>query len=175
MKNLRTHAQAIIVVITVALSSCHNYETALKKNFDFPAPDSSKFDVLDKPSGKMFDLLSTVSTGIDFVNKVQFGFMADNNLYVNYYNGGGVAVLNYNNDSLPDLYFTGNIVPDELYVNKGNMQFEKVSDKAKEYGIDCPDCFSMGAVFFDYDNDGDMDLYVKNHPSDYVERMRFNN
>src|SRR5205085_187967 len=147
----------------------------------------------------------------------------------NYYNGGGVAVLNYNNDSLPDLYFTGNIVPDELYVNKGNMKFEKVSDKAgilrknkgwstgvalvdingdglddiyvlrsrykdslshlfyvsngdgtyteraKEYGIDCADCFSMGAVFFDYDNDGDMDLYVKNHPSDYVERMRFNN
>lgn len=229
MRNFRTSVQGVIIVFIAMLASCTNYEKAYKKNFDFPPPDSSKFNLPDVASGKLFDLLSTKSTGIDFVNKVQFGFMQDNNLYVNYYNGGGVAVLNYNNDSLPDLFFTGNIVPDELYVNEGNMHFKKVSEQAgilrkdkgwstgvsivdingdgvddmyvcrsrwkdslsnlfyvsngngtyiekgKDYGIDCSDCYTMGAVFFDYDNDGDMDLYVKNHPSDYVERMRFNN
>ena len=229
MKDFKSRAKSVLILLTLAVSACTNYESAYKKNFDFPPPDSTKFNLPDVPSGKMFDLLSAKSTGIDFLNAVQFGFMQDNNLYVNYYNGGGVAVLNYNNDSLPDLYFTGNLVPDELYVNEGNMKFKSVSDKAgilrknkgwstgvslvdinndglddiyvlrsrwkdslahlfyvsngdgtyteraKEYGIDCPDCYSMGAVFFDYDNDGDMDLYVKNHPTDYVERMRFNN
>ncbi len=229
MKNKRAPLLSATLLIMITVSACRNYERAYQRNFDFPPPDSTKFNLPDVASGKMFDLLSGKSTGIDYVNNVQFGFMEDNNLYVNYYNGAGVAMLNYNNDSLPDLYFTGNIVPDELYVNEGNFQFKKVSDKAgilrknkgwstgvaivdinndgvddiyvlrsrwkdslshifyvsngdgtytdraKEYGIDCHDCFSMGAVFFDYDNDGDMDLYVKNHPSDYVERMRFNN
>jgi len=229
MKNLKALFKSAIIVVVIMQAACTNYESAYKKNFDFPPPDSSKWNYPDVPSGKLFDLLSGKSTGIDFVNKVQFGFMEDNNLYVNYYNGGGVAVLNYNNDSLPDLYFTGNIVPDALYQNEGNFHFKNVSaqagilqknkgwstgvsivdingdglddiyvlrsrykdslahlfyvsngdgtytEKAKDYGIDCPDCYSMGAVFFDFDNDGDMDLYVKNHPTDYVERMRFNN
>lgn len=222
---------ALIVLLTMGLSfpQCTNYESALKKSFDFPPPDSTKFNYPDVPSGKMFDLLGSKSTGIDFLNAVQFGFMQDNNLYVNYYNGGGVAIINYNNDSLPDLYFTGNIVPDRLYVNEGGMRFRDVSaqagipqknkgwstgvstcdingdgfediyvlrsrwkdtltnlfyvsngdgtytERGQEYGVDCPDCYSMGAVFFDADNDGDLDLYVKNHPTDYVERMRFNN
>src|SRR5437868_15447362 len=117
MRNYRTGIYGLITVLTALIASCTNYEKVYQRNFDFPPPDSSKYNVPDVASGKMFDLLSTKSTGIDFVNKVQFGFMADNNLYVNYYYGGGVAVLNYNNDSLPDLYFTGNIVPDELYVN----------------------------------------------------------
>ncbi|MCS6917629.1 MAG: FG-GAP-like repeat-containing protein [Chitinophagales bacterium] len=221
-------AFALLVLVT-PMMHCTNYESALKKNFDFPPPDSTKFNYPDVPSGKMFDLLGSKSTGIDFINKVQFGFMADNNLYVNYYNGAGVAVINYNNDSLPDLYFTGNIVPDRLYVNEGGMRFRDVTEQAgiplknkgwstgvatcdinrdgfedlyvlrsrwkdsvtnlfyvsngdgtytergKEYGVECIDCYSMGAVFFDADNDGDLDLFVKNHPTDYVERMRFNN
>jgi hypothetical protein len=229
MKNRKEQVKYVGFFLLLTLAACSNYEQAYKKNFDFPPPDSTKFNLPDMPSGKLFDLLSEKSTGIDFLNAVQFGFMQDNNLYVNYYNGGGVAVLNYNNDSLPDLYFTGNLVADELYVNEGNMKFRKVSEQAgilrkskgwstgvslvdinndglddiyvlrsrwkdslsnlfyvsngdgtytekgAEYGINCSDCFSMGAVFFDYDNDGDRDLYVKNHPSDYVERMRFNN
>src|SRR5215467_12283479 len=130
MKNQRALALRVTVILALTMASCRNYEHAYSKNFDFPPPDSTKFNLPDVPSGKMFDLLSGKSTGIDFVNRVQFGFMEDNNLYVNYYNGGGVAVLNYNNDSLPDLYFTGNVVPDELYVNEGNFHFKKVSDQA---------------------------------------------
>ncbi len=220
---------AFLLTLCALYVSCTNYEQALKKDFDFPPPDSTKFNYPDVPSGKLFDLLGSQSTGIDFLNEVKFGFMQDNNLYVNYYNGGGVAIINYNNDSLPDLYFTGNIVPDRLYENLGNMRFRDVSqqagilqnnkgwstgvafcdinrdgfediyvlrsrykdtltnlfyvsngngtytERASEYGIACGDCYSMGAVFFDADNDGDLDLYVKNHPTDYVERMRFNN
>ncbi|MCY7409668.1 MAG: VCBS repeat-containing protein, partial [Chitinophagales bacterium] len=229
MENSIKSIIALFFFATTALISCKNYENAYKKNFDFPAPDSAKFAKLDVPSGKMFDLLSSKTTGIDFKNDVNFGFMADNNLYVNYYNGGGVAIINYNNDSLPDIYFTGNIATDRVYLNEGNMHFKDVTDrsgillknkgwstgvalcdinsdgyddiyvlrsrwkdslanlfyvsngdgtyteKGKQYGIECGDSYSMGAVFFDYDNDGDLDLYVKNHPSDYVERMRFNN
>jgi hypothetical protein len=210
-------------------ASCTNFDKVYERNFDFPPADSTKYTHLDESTGKQFDILTGKSTGIDFINAMDFKFLDDNNLYVNYYNGGGVAVLNVNGDSLPDLYFTGNKVADQVYLNEGNLHFKNVSknsgilqkdkgwstgvsivdinndgyddiyvcrsrwkdslanlfyinngdgtftEKGKEYGIDCPDCYTMGAVFFDYDNDGDLDLYVKNHPNDFVERMRFNN
>ncbi|MBA3647345.1 MAG: VCBS repeat-containing protein [Chitinophagales bacterium] len=219
----------LLVSVLLFVASCTNFEKVYQKNFDFPAADSSKFDKTDGNSGKMFDILTGTSTGINFINQLKFGFLQDNNLYVNYYNGGGVGVMNVNGDSLPDLYFSGNQVPDAVYINEGNMHFKDISansgifqknkgwstgvsvadvnndgyddiyvcrsrwkdslsnllyinkgnntftEVGKQYGVDCPDCYTMGAVFFDYDNDGDLDLYVKNHPSDWIERMRFNN
>ena len=136
--------------------------------------------------------------------------------YLYYYNGGGVAVGDVNNDGLPDLYFTANLGPNRLYINKGNYRFEDVTlkagvadsvgwktgvtmadvngdgyidiyvsgvdyltlhgrnalyinngdgtftDRAKEYGLDHVG-YSTQALFFDYDGDGDLDMFLLDH------------
>ena len=137
----------------------------------------------------------------------------------NMYNGGGVGIGDFNNDGLPDIYFTGNQVPCKLYLNKGDFRFQDVTgiagvsgdgrwcrgvavvdinndglpdlyvcttilpdagkrqnllyinqgvnkdgipvfkEMAKEYGLN-DSSFSTMATFFDYDNDGDLDVYI---------------
>src|ERR1700759_1576356 len=139
-------------------SACTNYEKAYQKNYDFPPLDSSKFDHFDAHTNKMFDMLTGTSTGITFVNSMKFSFLDDNNSYVNYYNGGGVGVLNANGDSLPDLYFTGNLVHDALYINEGNMHFKDVTAQA---GIPLKNKgWSTGVAIADVNNDGLDDIYV---------------
>src|SRR6188768_3339688 len=118
---------AFFAITVSLLSSCKNYEKVYSRNFDFPPADSTKFSPLDGNSGKLFDLLTYKTTGIDFHNTMEFKFLEDNNLYVNYYNGGGVAIFNLNGDSLPDLYFTGNKAADGVFVNEGNLHFKNVS------------------------------------------------
>lgn len=73
------------------------------------------------------------------------------------YNGGGVGIGDFNNDSLPDVYFTGNRVPNKLFLNKGNLTFEDVTDKA---GVDGNGKWSKGASIIDINNDGLLDIYV---------------
>ncbi len=73
------------------------------------------------------------------------------------YNGGGVGIGDFNNDSLPDVYFTGNRVPNKLFLNKGNLTFEDITDKA---GVDGNGKWSKGASVIDINNDGLMDIYV---------------
>lgn len=164
----------------------------------------------------------TSSSGIDFSNNIA---ETDELNVLNFeymYNGGGVAVGDLNGDGLPDIYFTGNQVPNKLYLNKGDLKFEDVTDRAgvagKEgwktgvtmadvngdglldiyvcysgkgdvasranqlfinkgvkdgfpvfeeeaaaYGLDAPGTNSTQAVFFDYDHDGDLDMFLLNH------------
>lgn len=105
-----------------------------------------------------FEQLESDVTGIDFHNTItendSFNFYS----YEYIYNGAGVAVGDINNDGLSDLYFTGNQVEDKLYLNKGNMQFEDITETAFE--ADYNDGWHTGVVMADVNGDNWMDIYV---------------
>ena len=77
-----------------------------------------------------FVRLSAAKTGISFENTNTETYEVNYMTYENIFNGGGVAVGDINNDGLSDIYFTGNMVSDKLYLNTGNMQFKDVTDSA---------------------------------------------
>tara|TARA_A100001011_G_scaffold55769_2_gene54600 strand:+ start:6047 stop:9304 length:3258 start_codon:yes stop_codon:yes gene_type:complete len=169
------------------------------------------------PYSEIFKNLNFSKTGIDFENLLSYRTELNIIEYLYYYNGGGVAIGDINNDGLEDIYFSGNQVSDQLYLNLGNLQFKNISvesgittnnswssgvtmedinndgyidiyvsivspaspqveknklyinngdltfsEKAKEFGLDFSG-FSTQATFFDYDRDGDLDMYLLNH------------
>lgn len=99
------------------------------------------------------------TTGINFENRVSN--TRDFNIfsYRNFYNGGGVATGDINNDGLPDIFFTANMGSNKLYLNKGNFKFEDISAKA---GFTDKTQWSTGVVMIDINNDGWLDIYVCN-------------
>jgi hypothetical protein len=176
---------------------------------------SCKSKVAEKK--ELFTLLSPVVTNVDFTNSLteteQFNMIQ----YLYFNNGAGVAAGDINNDGLTDLYFTSNQNPNKLYLNKGNLKFEDITEtagvagqgdwktgvtmadvngdglldiyvcqvgnykvvhgknqlfinqggltfreEAQKYGLDFQG-FSTQAAFFDYDRDGDLDMYLLNH------------
>tara|TARA_R100001369_G_scaffold20091_1_gene36674 strand:+ start:160003 stop:163359 length:3357 start_codon:yes stop_codon:yes gene_type:complete len=107
----------------------------------------------------LFFLLPSEETGVDFINEVKNS--PDFNIfkYRNFYNGGGVAIGDINNDGLPDIFFTANMKPNKLYLNKGNFQFEDISISA---GVEGNKPWSTGVNMVDLNNDGLLDIYVSN-------------
>lgn len=170
---------------------------------------------------KVFQTLSPEESGIYFINTLTVSNQMNFFEYGNYYLGGGVAVGDFNRDGKSDLYFTGNMVTNSLYLNQGNLKFQDITkkagvaadnrwmtgcavvdinadgwddlyvsvagkwssrknilyinqglnengiptfeDKAEEYGL-ADEGFSIQTTFLDYDNDGDLDVFVANYP-----------
>jgi hypothetical protein len=107
----------------------------------------------------LFTKISSDQSGIKFVNNVSNTEDLNILTYRNYYNGGGTAIGDINNDGLSDVFFTANMSENKLYLNKGNMQFEDISAKA---GIQSAENWSTGVVMVDINNDKLLDIYVCN-------------
>ena len=115
------------------------------------------FSCSKKTTKPLFELME--HTGIDFDNKVVDGEIENSFLFRNFYNGGGVAIGDINNDGLPDVMLTSNMGENKLYLNKGNFQFEDISQKA---GLKQDSMWSTGVTFVDINGDGWLDIYVCN-------------
>ena len=104
-----------------------------------------------------FSLLQKDKTGLDFRNILKEDENFNIFQYQYYYNGGGVALIDFNNDGLEDVFFTGNMVKNRLYQNLGNLKFKDVTEGSKlaDMGGWC-----TGANAIDINNDGWQDLYV---------------
>ena len=110
-----------------------------------------------KKEGGLFGNPRPEDTGVDFANtltpKEGLGILD----YLYFYNGGGVAIGDIDGDGLPDIFFSGNQVPNRLYRNKGNLQFEDISEKA---GIGGKSSWNTGSTMADVNGDGFLDIYV---------------
>ena len=176
---------------------------------------------------RLFETITPRKSGISFNNKLTENQKNNILTYEYFYNGGGVAIGDINNDGLDDIFFTGNMVENKLYLNKGDFKFEDISkssgvigknswttgaamvdingnglldiyvcysgngdiesrrnqlfinqgdmtfkEAAKAYGIDDPSN-STQALFFDFDNDGDLDLFLLNHHIEVINELEF--
>jgi len=122
----------ILVVSLIAFDSCSKHKT-------------------------LFEQLSPSHTHIDFNNTITENDSVNIFDFSNIYNGGGVGVGDFNNDGLPDLYFTGNMVSNQLYLNQGNLKFKNVTAESQTSG-DSEWC--RGVAVVDINNDGKLDMYV---------------
>ena len=106
-----------------------------------------------------FKLHPSSKTGITFSNELSYTDDFNVYKYRNFYNGGGIAVGDVNNDGLVDLYFTANQKPNELYLNKGDFKFQRVTNDAHVAGTKA---WSTGVTMVDINADGWLDIYVCN-------------
>jgi hypothetical protein len=143
---------AHLLLLTSLLLSvcCHEFDTDQRL--------TPKSAVQTKvPPTTTFELLSPQRTGIQFVpiirDEHRYNFMADPYIY----NGGGVGVLDVNNDGLQDLFFTERLQSCQLYLNTGNLTFENISQKA---GISNFSGLKTGVTIVDINADGWQDVYV---------------
>ena len=111
----------------------------------------------DEQVSYLFKKVSTETSGINFSNIVSEDAQHSIINYIYYYNGGGLASGDINNDGLSDVFFVSNTGNNKLYLNKGNLKFEDVSEKANIKGNAS---WQTGASMVDINNDGYMDIYV---------------
>ena len=130
----------------------------------------------DVPVEKLFTLMPSEYTGISFTNTLKetqdFNVFA----YRNFHNGAGVAIADFNNDGLPDIYFTANQAQNRLYLNEGDFRFRDVT---REAGVGGRKPFTTGVTVADLNGDGWLDIYVSNagasDPDDRPNELFINN
>src|SRR5437870_6564294 len=107
----------------------------------------------DRP---LFKLLTPAQTGVAFANTITTNDSANVQSDPYVYNGAGVAVGDIDNDGLPDIFLTGNMVSSRLYLNKGNMRFDDITQSA---GVKT-NRWATGATMVAINSDGYLDIYV---------------
>ncbi|MCC4212848.1 CRTAC1 family protein [Leeuwenhoekiella parthenopeia] len=112
-----------------------------------------------KKESYLFEKLDPKFSSVDFVNQIRED--QDHSIlnYIYYYNGGGVAAGDLNNDGLPDLYFVSNQGPNQLFLNKDDLKFDNITDSA---GVSGEGSWSTGVSIVDINADGWLDIYVCN-------------
>lgn len=121
--------------------------------------NSSETSIVNQPTNKgpLFTLLAPSETGVTFQNDIQINEEVNHLTWDAIYYGGGVAIGDINQDGLPDLFLSGNQVDDQLYLNKGDFQFEDITESS---GILEHQGWSNGVNMADVNADGLLDIYV---------------
>jgi len=107
----------------------------------------------------LFEQVPSSKSGITFNNSITESDSINPLTMLNIYNGGGVGIGDFNNDGLPDIYFTGNSVSSKLYLNKGDFKFEDITAAA---GVNGNSGWARGVAIVDINNDGLPDIYLCN-------------
>ena len=108
-------------------------------------------------TGLLFTKLSSVKTNINFSNLISYNEEFNPYTFRNFFNGGGVAIGDVNNDGLPDVFFCSNQQSNKLYLNKGSFKFDDVTAKAS---VGSDSVWSTGVTMADVNGDGLLDIYV---------------
>jgi len=111
----------------------------------------------NEPARHQFELLRKDVTGLDFQNELRQTTEFNALNYAYFYNGGGVAAGDFNQDGLVDLFFTNNMGPNKLFLNQGNFKFKDVTEQARMEGLNG---WTSGVSVVDINNDGLLDIYV---------------
>ncbi len=112
----------------------------------------------EKPAEKLFTLLFPEQSGVDFQNTLTEGLNTNILMYEYFYNGGGVACGDFNNDGLIDIYFSSNMGDNKFYLNKADMQFQDITLVSNAGGRPGP--WKTGVNAVDINNDGRLDIYL---------------
>lgn len=134
----------LIFFLSLFIISCNN---DLKKE-NFKKEDANSI---------LFSEIQASKSGIDFINQIPESSAMNSMVYEYFYNGGGVAVGDINNDGLADIYFTSNLKDNKLYLNKGDFKFEDITEQAQIKGSFG---WTTGVTMVDINADGWLDIYV---------------
>lgn len=105
----------------------------------------------------LFRLLHPDITNVHFINQLDYDETVNTYTFKNFYNGGGVGLADFNNDSLIDIFLTGNLVSNKLFLNKGDLRFEDITEAS---GLLSSGSWSTGVSIVDINGDGWLDIYV---------------